>query len=191
MDIKKLFSQVFSKDSKWTKAVIFAGFIGIALILLSSLLPKASGNKASSSEQCTTISSEEYVKQLEEKVQTLVEKISGVGSSNVMITLENGVENVYANSEKKSTDNTTDNSSSGTSKATDKNNTEQNVVVVDGKDGKQALVVTQKEPTVKGVVVVCDGGDNLTVVQDVIDAVTTALRITSNRVTVVKAASHS
>lgn len=191
MDIKKLFSQVFSKDSKWTKAVIFAGFIGIALILLSSLLPKASGNKASSSDQCTTISSEEYVKQLEEKVQTLVEKISGVGSSNVMITLENGVENVYANSEKKSTDNTTDNSSSGTSKATDKNNTEQNVVVVDGKDGKQALVVTQKEPTVKGVVVVCDGGDNLTVVQDVIDAVTTALRITSNRVTVVKAASHS
>lgn len=191
MDIKKLFSQVFSKDSKWTKAVIFAGFIGIALILLSSLLPKASGNKASSSEQCTNISSEEYVKQLEEKVQTLVEKISGVGSSNVMITLENGVENVYANSEKKSTDNTTDNSSSGTSKATDKNNTEQNVVVVDGKDGKQALVVTQKEPTVKGVVVVCDGGDNLTVVQDVIDAVTTALRITSNRVTVVKAASHS
>lgn len=191
MDIKKLFSQVFSKDSRWTKAVIFAGFIGIALILLSSLLPKASGNKASSSEQCTTISSEEYVKQLEEKVQTLVEKISGVGSSNVMITLENGVENVYANSEKKSTDNTTDNSSSGTSKATDKNNTEQNVVVVDGKDGKQALVVTQKEPTVKGVVVVCDGGDNLTVVQDVTDAVTTALRITSNRVTVVKAASHS
>lgn len=191
MDIKKLFSQVFSKDSKWTKAVIFAGFIGIALILLSSLLPKTSGNKASSSDQCTTISSEEYVKQLEEKVQTLVEKISGVGSSNVMITLENGVENVYANSEKKSTDNTTDNSSSGTSKATDKNNTEQNVVVVDGKDGKQALVVTQKEPTVKGVVVVCDGGDNLTVVQDVIDAVTTALRITSNRVTVVKAASHS
>lgn len=191
MDIKKLFSQVFSKDSKWNKAVIFAGFIGIALILLSSLLPKASGNKASSSEQCATISSEEYVKQLEEKVQTLVEKISGVGSSNVMITLENGVENVYANSEKKSTDNTTDNSSSGTSKATDKNNTEQNVVVVDGKDGKQALVVTQKEPTVKGVVVVCDGGDNLTVVQDVIDAVTTALRITSNRVTVVKAASHS
>lgn len=191
MDIKKLFGQLFSKDSKWNKAVIFAGFIGIALILLSSLLPKASGNQGSSSDQCTTTSSEEYVKQLEEKVQTLVEKISGVGSSNVMITLENGVENVYANSEKKSTDNTTDSSSSGTSKATDKNNTEQNVVVVDGKDGKQALVVTQKEPTVKGVVVVCDGGDNLTVVQDVTDAVTTALRITSNRVTVVKAASHS
>lgn len=191
MDIKKLFSQVFSKDSKWTKAVIFAGFIGIALILLSSLLPKTSGNQGSNSEQCATTSSEEYLKQLEEKVQTLVEKISGVGNSNVMITLENGVENVYANSEKKSTDNTTDSSSSGTSKATDKNNTEQNVVVVDGKDGKQALVVTQKEPTVKGVVVVCDGGDNLTVVQDVIDAVTTALRITSNRVTVVKAASHS
>ena len=190
MDIKKLFSQVFSNDSKWTKAVIFAGFIGIALLLLSSFLPKTS-SKATLSEQCTTTSSEEYVKQLEEKVKTLVEKISGVGSSNVMITLENGVENVYANSEKKSTDNTTDNTSSGNSKATDKNNTEQNVVVVDGKDGKQALVVTQKEPTVKGVVVVCDGGDNLTVVQDVTDAVTTALRITSNRVTVVKAASHS
>ena len=48
--------------------------------------------------------------------------------------------------------------------------------------------MTEVQPVVKGVVVVCDGGDDPVVQQRVIDAVTTALDITSVRVCVVKAA---
>lgn len=175
------------KGGKWTKYVFVIGIIGILLILLSTFIPKS---ETPTSDEITQIDTETYIKNLEEKIQTLVSKIDGVGNVDVMITLENGVEYVYANSEKKSTDNTQDYTSGSPSKSTDKNSTEQDVVMVDGNDGKQALVVTEREPTVKGVVVVCDGGDNLKVVQNITDAVTTALNITSNRVSVVKSSAN-
>ena len=55
-------------------------------------------------------------------------------------------------------------------------------------DGAQkALKVTEVQPIIKGVVVVCDGGDDPTVQQNVVSAVTTALDITSVRVCVIKA----
>ncbi len=190
MEIQKALQRLLQKGNHWTKIVVIAGLIGMLLLLLSSFWPKSSGSK-SAAEQTTQMSTEEYAGKLEEKVQQIIGQIHGVGTAKVMVTLENGVENVYANSEKKSTDNTTDSNTSGSNKATDKNNTEETVVVIDGKDGKQALVVTQKEPTVKGVVIVCDGGDNLKVKQDVIEAVTTALKITSNRVSVVKSSGNS
>ena len=76
-------------------------------------------------------------------------------------------------------------------KSTDKNTLEQDVTVIDGKDGKQALVVTELEPTVKGVVVVCEGGGDIKVVENLTNAVTTALNISSTRVSVIQSATIS
>ena len=42
------------------------------------------------------------------------------------------------------------------------------------------------EPVVKGVIIVCQGGNNPTVQQNIINAVTTALDISSARVCVVQ-----
>lgn len=49
-----------------------------------------------------------------------------------------------------------------------------------------AVLVTEILPTVKGVVVVCEGGDDPTVCARIQNAVTTALHITSKRVCVTK-----
>ena len=108
-----------------------------------------------------------------------------------MVTLENGIEYVYANSQKKSNDNTQDFDEGANKKSTDKNTLEQDVTVIDGKDGKQALVVTELEPTVKGVVVVCEGGGDIKVVENLTNAVTTALNISSTRVSVIQSATIS
>lgn len=55
-------------------------------------------------------------------------------------------------------------------------------VYLDNKDTK----TKQIEPIIRGVVVVCDGGDDQIVVQRVIDAVTKALNISSSKVCVAK-----
>ena len=68
-----------------------------------------------------------------------------------------------------------------------KESTEQKYLLVEGEDGKkQALVKTTKEPAVKGIVIVCEGGDSTAVKAEVINAVTTALDISSSRVCVTK-----
>ncbi len=172
-----------------TRLILILGIAGMALILLSSFLPKLSSSKPKESGQASTkLTAEEYTEKLEKKVTDLAESISGAGKVKVMITLENGVEYVYANSEKKTTDNTQDYEDGSPKKSTDKGSMEQDVIVIDGQDGKQALVVTQREPTVKGVVVVCEGGGDINVKQSLTDAITTALNLKSNRVTVVQSA---
>lgn len=176
------------KGKNSTRLILILGILGMALILLSSFLPKQSSAKAAESGTTTKLSADEYTEKLEQKVTSLAESICGAGKVKVMITLENGVEYVYANSEKKTTDNTQDYESGAPKKSTDKGSLEQDVIVIDGQDGKQALVVTQREPTVKGVVVVCEGGGNINVKQSLTDAITTALNLKSNRVTVVQSA---
>ena len=188
MEAKKMFDKLFAKKS-FSKWILILGIIGMALIFLSSFWPEPQ-TKTEQTADVAASDVETYTQQLEAKVTNLVSQIDGVGNCSVMITLENGVENVYANSEKNSNDSTDDYNGEGNQKTTERKDSEQNIVVVDGSDGKEALMVTQKEPTVKGVVVVCDGADNPVVVQRVTDAVTTALNIKSNRVSVVKAAEN-
>lgn len=173
------------KGDKRTRIIVIIGFLGIVLICASVFWP--TGNK-SAQENESNESSKQYEQELENKITDLISQIEGVGKAKVMVTLENGVENVYANTQKQST-NTTSGSSTGQN--SQKKDSQQDVVVVDGKDGKEALVVTQKEPTVKGVVVVCEGAGNAKVEQMVTDAVTTSLNIKSNRVSVVKKVSQS
>ena len=60
-------------------------------------------------------------------------------------------------------------------------------MTVKGPNGEEeALAITEVQPTVKGVVVVCSGGDDPEVQQRIINAVTTALNITTKRVCVTK-----
>ena len=60
--------------------------------------------------------------------------------------------------------------------------------MVDGTDGRSALVRTRMEPVIKGVVVVCEGGDDPVTVSRIMDAVTTALAISSAKVCITKLA---
>lgn len=188
METKKALNSLFEKKS-FSRWILILGIAGMALILISSFWPEQKSTEEVPQTSASDV--ESYTTQLESEITNLVSQIEGVGSCSVMITLENGVEKVYANSEKNSNNNTNDYNVEGDQKTTAQSDSEQDVVVVDGSDGKEALVVTQKEPTVKGVVVVCDGADNPTVVQRVTDAVTTALNIKSNRVSVVKAAANN
>lgn len=48
------------------------------------------------------------------------------------------------------------------------------------------MLITQLEPKVQGVVVVCDGGGSASVVERIINAVTVAVDIPSNKVSVAK-----
>ena len=64
--------------------------------------------------------------------------------------------------------------------------TKESVIIVDTENGRQGLLVTEIQPTVKGVVVVCRGGDQPIVQERIVSTITTALNISSKRVCVTK-----
>ena len=59
-------------------------------------------------------------------------------------------------------------------------------IIVDAADGKQPLVETHIEPEVKGVAVVCEGGDDITVIKRITDLVSVVLGLSTNRICVTK-----
>ena len=146
-----------------------------------------SGKKNVSDQTQTAFDAEQYTAKLENKIHTMVSGINGVGKAQVMITLESSTEYVYESEKKETNDTAKDYAQGQTKKEQEKNNYERNVILVEGSNGKrEALLKTTIEPKVKGVVIVCQGGENIEVEKSITDAVTTALDISSNKVCVVK-----
>lgn len=159
------------------KLLVVLGLIGIALICLSSSIGggEKEENRVPSAD---SITAEEYRIQLEESIEEIVKSITGSGNVKVVITLESGIKYSYADiKEGVSADKTESNSKSTSSES------KQTYITVKTADGgEQALLVTTEMPEVRGVAIVCEGGDNEQINEKIQNAVTAALNITSKRV---------
>ena len=170
-----------------TAILMAVGLIGIALILLSGIWG-AGGGKADRSAS-SSISAEEYAGRLGRQLEGIVGKIDGVGRVEVMVTVDGGIQYVYEQNQKSTNARSANSQTDGSAQTQENNSVEQNPVIVDNASGGQSpLIRTELQPEVKGVVIVCDGGDNPTVRENVTNAVMTALEVPSNRISVSKRA---
>lgn len=162
---------------KSPKALVAAGLAGILLICLSSFL--GTGDKQTPEAPSNdSITAEEYRAQLEESITDIVKSITGSSNVKVVITLESGIKYSYADIREGVSANKTESSSTSTS-----SESKQTYITVKTSDGgEQALLVTTEMPEVRGVAIVCEGGDNGETSEKIQNAVTAALNITSKRV---------
>lgn len=155
--------------------IVAAGVLGMILIALSSFWEK-DATVPMTDTQDTTV----YIAQMEERLEQMVSSIRGAGRAEVMITLNNGVEYVYANEEKTNSDHT-----ESESQVSVRDDNQKTIVTVDAENGKSGLLVTEIQPIVRGVVVACEGASDETVAALVNEAVRTALDIAEKRVCVI------
>lgn len=117
---------------------------------------------------------DEYKQQLESDILSMLSQMQGVGEVKVVITLENGVENFYVTEESFTNDISIDSK---------RNTGDTSILLVEDTNGKkQALLKTSVQPTVRGVVVVCQGGDNMLIVARVTQAIKALLNISSTKI---------
>lgn len=167
--VQRLFGE--NKDKK-RRLLVFLGLLGILLIALSEWLPRDSaGQDAKTTTQTLSVSEVETA--LEERIASLIGQVQGVGECRVMVTLESGSRFVYA-------------AEQGYSEGTDTYTANEKTLFVDTENGPVGLLITEVQPTVKGVAVVCDGGDDPTVREQVIGLVSAAFNISSGRICVAK-----
>lgn len=177
---KKTFDKLF-KDKK-TRLLVIVGIAGILLIFISDLFTSPTTTKSDAPSFDNTTYNEQYVQKLQDDLTALISKIDGVGQVEVLVTLETGVQYVYATDYKK----TDDSSQSSTDAHSQKSSSESSIIIIEGQNGKEPIVLKRIEPTVQGVVVVCQGAGDVRVQQAVTDAVTTVCGIKTNRVSVAK-----
>ena len=185
MDLKKVKELLLKDKSRYF--IIFLGVIGITLIFASNFSKGKLKENKKTDKDLSIVDTYEYKKQLEENLKNIISEISGVGKTQVLVTLESSMQNVYATEQKKNKEALEDKNENERSKKQESNEIETKYITIRDSDGtEKALSVMQIQPTIKGVVVVCTGGDNIDVKNKVIEAVKTALNITSKRVFVTK-----
>lgn len=163
------------KSEKKLFILVALGLLGILLIFGSEFIK--SPVKTETQQQETDTQSD-YCDTLEEKLKAVLSKTEGTGRVEVMITLQSSDEKIYATDEKtnyKSSDS-----------VTERTYDEQYVLSDNNSDDDGGIVLKTNAPEIKGVIVVCDGGDNSAVANQITNAVCASLGIQSNCVSVLK-----
>ena len=169
--------KALTEKIKNPKILVIVGIAGMLLICLSSFAGKKTDTKAEPDLVGDSITAEEYCNQLEKNITMLVESITG-GEAKVVITLESGIKYTYADINETVSE---DKNESG--RVTTGSELKQSYITVKTADGgEEALLVTTEMPEVRGVAIVCEGGDNEQINEKITNAVTAALNITSKRV---------
>lgn len=165
--IKRLLS-----GEKSIKVIVFIGIAGMVLILISgSLTNKA--DKNSSLEKFSLSFSEKYRSETEKKLALTLSKIKGAGRVEVMLTVDSSEEYVYAE------EIDCDYSKDGEKVSEKRENT---FVATEENGEKGALVKRVKNPQVTGVVIICDGGGDARICENIYKAASAALGIPVSRI---------
>ncbi len=177
-DLLEKYIVIFKKKPKY---LIIVAVVLLVIVLSLSFFE----NKQETEFASATTDAEKYKLALEHQ---LSEQISTVikGEVNVMITLENGVEYVYASENKNNLKSVEDSESTDKQKVQKDEQNEDNFIIYKDNNGNEIpLVITEIMPNIKGVVVSCQNGENHIIQAKIKDLVKTALDITDDKVCVV------
>lgn len=173
LPLKNLINKL--KIDKKTALFVVIGFTAILIIFLSEL----SDSSGEEDKRIITdeMSSVAYCEYLEDKVKEIVESIDGAGEAKVMITLSETTEYIYATNDKDSRKN---------SENTDDSTFENDYVIIENNSNDTGLLIKTIEPKVRGVAVVCEGGNDSTVQRQIYSAVSAVLNISTSRISISK-----
>lgn len=165
--VEKILEKI--KRDKRVALIVCVGLAGIILLTLSELIPQKSAPNENSKETAVSDIRDNYEKDIEERLTSIVSSINGAGRTEVMVTLASGDENVYAVKEK---------IGDGAK--------EREYVVIDSDSNESGLLLKVIEPEIRGVAVVCEGADSANVRQEIVSTVSAVLGISTNRISIAK-----
>lgn len=169
--IKELLQKDFL-HGKGLKLIVIVGLIGMALILISEIMPN---DKKSELEKNSAYSADttDFQKETERKLEDILNSVRGVGKARVMVTVKGTEEYIYAEEEKNSVN------ADGAKQIKQKEN---KFLVIDSGGEKEALLKKIINPQINGVVIVCEGGDNAKVCESIYKTVSTVLDIPTSKI---------
>ena len=156
--------------------------VAIILAIYFSSLDTGSAQKtdgeAAAGALAETISSDT---EMEDRLKRVLSKVDGVGDVDVIINYESTAERVPAFSEDRqvSKSDSQDTSSETTSEKSD-------IATVQGNGASEALIVKENQPEVRGVIVVAQGVEDISVRMNLLNAVTTLLNVSADKVEILK-----
>lgn len=146
------------KKIKGIGFICFGIIAGIILIIVGSI----NFQTAESDKIIEPEADYSYTELLENKVRELIESIDGVTGVKVMLTLESGSEYVYAQN---------------------RNGEIRDYVIINESDRSESpILVKEISPQIRGIAIVCVGGNNPNIQSQIINLLSTLFNLSSNRI---------
>lgn len=163
--------EILSDEKKRVNLLIAAGLAGMFLICASEWVPEPK-----EPEKSDVVLNIDYEQQLEQRLEELIGAMEGAGDTKVMVTLDENEQTVYAQDLEQSRDAESETSHSSH-------------VLTNG--SSSALVETIRQPEIRGVAVLCEGGDKAEIQLRVTELVRALTGIGPSHITVNKLCSQS
>lgn len=173
-DFKDKIKKMFERIKKIKHIEIYLA-IGLALIIgcFYFILMPSNKSESKTKTQIDNVSTSfenswEYIDYLENKLESVITRVKGVGNVDVVLTLEKGFEYIYATEEETKT------TSNGTSI------TSSSVVMVDG----QPVIKEEIYPVVKGIVIIANGAEDLNVKMNILSIIQTVIEVDNSKINI-------
>lgn len=163
---------VLLKNDRKKLIILIVALLGIILIVISSFEDKTVADEEETQLQ-TDFSESDYTAALEKRLEETVSSLYGAGRSRVMVTLECDYETVYARDGSYSKDEASSDEKS-------------EYIIIDSEQREDGLVLKTVTPRVRGVAVLCEGGNDPYVCEQVSQMLSALLDLGSNRISVSK-----
>ena len=122
---------------------------------------------------------------IENRLKDILEQVVGVGSVDVLVTIDSTEETVYGSNDKKTQQVTDENDKNGGKRHITSITEDGQIVLYETSGEQKPLVIKQIKPEIRGVLIVAKGAENATVRRLIMDAVEKGASVPVNRISVV------
>jgi stage III sporulation protein AG len=172
---------------------------GVVLILLTfpgimggEKRDKEKNNIAESSDwqngtNTTSYDSNTYISELEGRLENILRKVKGIGEVEVMLTLNASKQQIPLKDVPYTQEGLNEDDGEGGSRTNNRIQKEEKTVLVIEEDGStQPYILQEREPEVEGILVIAEGGDNVLIIKDIMEAAEVLFNIPAHKVKVMK-----
>ena len=160
--------------------LLIGALIGILLLVIAIPVPKTEKNEQTEMLE-EEVSEREY--SLEVELKEILQKISGVGRTEVFITYEDEGKIIVEKHESVSEELIEEADSSGGTRTTTSTRNEKATVYG---NAEEPYVIQELSPTIKGILVVAEGGGNMAVKKQIQETIEALFGLDSHKISIMK-----
>lgn len=134
----------------------------------------------------TVLPEDTYVRQQEERLKEVLQKVEGVGDVEVMITLQSSSEKVVEKDTPSTRQTVEESDSAGGSRTTLEESWTEETIYQEEDGSRIPYVVKELEPKTEGVIVIAEGGGNAEVKQNILEAVQALFPVEAHKIKIMK-----
>lgn len=155
-------------DRKNNLLILF--LVGMLLVVLSIPTKKNEEVEREKTENQETKSTKKrYESEMEQRLSEILSDVNGVGENEVMITLKSTAEKVVEKD-----------------RETDETAIREETVYTGGREEEMPYIKKEMTPTIEGVVVIAEGGDDPVTIQNITEAVQALFNVDTHKIKVMK-----